>query len=368
MLFTEVLILLAATVAATFGFISVFRPLACRIGLVDQPGGRKDHKKPTALIGGAAVFIVFLLGVLMLDMPLGSWRSLFFAGTIVFIIGILDDFREIPPSSRFIAQVLASLIIVFWGNVELQTLGALLGGDPVLLGMLAVPITVLGSVGVINAANMLDGLDGLAGGLLLIFFSVLLFLAWRAGLQNEVNVLLLICGALAGFLLFNFRFTDGRPATVFMGDAGSLFLGLMVAWFLIRYTQEPYNLIRPISAVWLFGLPIMDTVAIMIRRIMRGRSPFAPDREHFHHILLAAGFKVRTAVLIILGISVLLSAVGMLGEWAGVAESVMFYSFMLLFVVYFWGMQHAWKVMKALRRVHDYTLGIQEQAEGNINV
>jgi len=146
-----------------------------------------------------------------------------------------------------------------------------------------------------------------------------------------------------------------------MGDAGSLFLGLAVTWFLIRLTQDPINLLRPITAVWMFALPIMDTVAIMSRRVMRGRSPFSPDREHFHHILLVAGFSVRSTVLIILGLSLLLSGIGLASEGAGIPESVMFYSFMLLFAAYFWGMNHAWKVMKALRRVHDAKLGKHEE-------
>ncbi len=148
--------------------------------------------------------------------------------------------------------------------------------------------------------------------------------------------------------------------TAFPADAGSLFLGLAVAWFLIRFTQDPINLLNPITAVWVFALPIMDTVAIMSRRVMRGRSPFYPDRDHFHHILLLAGFSVRTTVLIILGISLLLSGFGLAAEWAGVPETMMFYGFLILFGAYFWGMHHAWKVMKALRRVHDLGLAVAQ--------
>lgn len=364
----DMIILFSAAVILVAGFIFLFKPLAQRIGLVDQPGGRKDHKQPTPMVGGIAVFCTFLLTVLTLDMPLGHWRSFFFAGAIVFIIGMLDDIRETPPSTRFIAQIAASLIIVMWGGVELQNLGALVGGSDVMLGMLVVPFTIFCGVGVINATNMLDGLDGLAGGILLNFFGVLLFLAWSAGLAQEASILLLLCGALVGFLLFNFRFVESRPARVFMGDAGSLFLGLAVTWFLVRFTQEPYNLLRPITAVWLFALPIMDTVAIMSRRVMRGRSPFSPDREHFHHILLVAGFSVRSTVLIMLGISLLLSAIGLVGERAGVPESFMFYGFMLLFVAYFWSMDHAWKAMKVLHRVHDASLRTPKRQEMDSDV
>ncbi len=349
-------------------FISIFIPLAYRIGLVDHPGGRKDHKKPTPIVGGIAVFCTFFLAVLTLDIPLGNWRAFFFAGAIVFIIGMLDDIRETPPATRFIAQIAASLIIVLWGGVELQSLGALGSGSDVMLGLLTVPVTIFCSVGVMNATNMVDGLDGLSGSILLIFFTILMFLAWNAGSMQEARILLLLCAALIGFLVFNFRFLDSRPATAFMGDAGSLFLGLAVAWFLIRFTQDPINLLNPITAVWVFALPIMDTVAIMSRRVMRGRSPFSPDREHFHHILLLAGFSVRTTVLIILGISLLLSGFGLAAEWAGVPETMMFYGFLILFGAYFWGMHHAWKVMKALRRVHDLGLAVAQEQGIDRNV
>ncbi|WP_456405123.1 hypothetical protein [Thiolapillus sp.] len=352
----------------TTGFILLFKPLASRIGLVDRPGGRKNHGHATPLIGGVAIFCAFLLLLLTLDISLGQWRAFFLASAAVLIVGLLDDFQEIPPWSRFVAQIGASLIIVLWGGVELKNLGGLFSDHEVLLGVLAVPFSIFCSVGVINATNMLDGLDGLAGGVLLVFFSVLLVLAWRAGLNQDAGILLLLCGALVGFLLFNFRFVEARSAQVFLGDAGTLFLGLAATWFLMRFTQEPVNLLRPVTAIWLFALPLMDTVAIMIRRTLLGRSPFAPDREHFHHILLVAGFGVRTTVLIMLGISLLMAAIGLAGEWAGVPEFVMFYLFLLLFAAYFWGMHHAWKVMKALRRVHDHSPWKAGKHEGKAGV
>jgi UDP-GlcNAc:undecaprenyl-phosphate GlcNAc-1-phosphate transferase len=299
---------------------------------------------------------------------LGQWRSFFLASAVVFIIGMLDDFQETPTWVRFAAQIGASLLIVLWGGVNLESLGGLFSNQEVLLGAFVIPFSIFSSVGVINATNMLDGLDGLAGGLLLIFFGTLLGLSWHAGLVPDTKVLLLLCGSLTGFLLFNFRFTGERTASVFLGDAGSLFLGLAVTWFLIRFTQEPLNVLRPITAIWLFALPIMDTVAIMTRRMMLGRSPFSPDREHFHHILRVAGYSARATVFIILGISLLTTAIGLLGEWAGVPEFVMFYGFLLLFAIYFRGMQHAWKVMKALRRVRKHQVSSVSQQGDSASV
>ncbi len=348
------IIVFSVAVAMTAGLIFLISPLACRIGLVDHPGGRKQHQRVTPLAGGIAVFCAFMLLVLTLDVPLGHWRAFFLASALIFIIGLLDDFQETPPSARFVAQAGAAFIIVLWGDARLENLGFLFNGSwEVTLGWMAVPFSIFCVVGIINATNMMDGLDGLSGGVLLILFLALLLVTVQGGRLEDALILAVICGALAGFLLFNFRFRENRPALVFLGDSGALFLGLAAAWFLVQLAQEPRALLRPMTAVWLFGLPIMDTVAIMVRRIRLGRSPFSPDREHFHHILLLAGFSVRSTVLIMLGLSLVLTMIGLGGQWLGIPEAYMFYGFLLLFTMYFRGINRAWKLMKALRRVHD---------------
>ena len=331
----------------------LMRPLASRIGLVDRPGGRKAHDRPTPLVGGLAVFLTFVLGVLWFGVEPDHWWPLAVAGALLVLVGLIDDLRELSAGHRFLAQIAAAVVIFEYGRCGLTELGMLVDDERIELGSLALPFTVFCVVGVINATNMLDGLDGLAGGLMLTFFGILYLLASQAGLVQDSLVLLVICAALAGFLVLNFRFREQRPARIFMGDAGSLFLGLAASWFLMRFTQPPVDLISPITAVWLFALPLLDTVSIMIRRVMRGRSPFAPDRQHFHHILLLAGFSVRTTVLIMLGLSLLLAGVGLYGEYAGVPQFVMFYLFLGLFALYFWGMLRAWKVMKVLHRLHE---------------
>jgi UDP-GlcNAc:undecaprenyl-phosphate GlcNAc-1-phosphate transferase len=138
-----------------------------------------------------------------------------------------------------------------------------------------------------------------------------------------------------------------------MGDAGSMFLGLVVAWFVIRLSQKPLELIQPATALWLFALPLLDTVAIMVRRIAKGRSPFAADREHFHHILLLAGFSVGQAVLTMHVIAALCLGVGLLAVHFDFSEALLFYGFVALFGLYYAGMMHAWKVMRALRSARD---------------
>lgn len=347
-------LILFVLVAVSTAFLALLlRPLAVRAGLVDRPGGRKAHEKATPLVGGLAVFLVFLAGVQVAGAELASWWPLALGGGLLVAIGLLDDFRTLSAGKRFLVQIIAAVILYQYGHTGLRDLGELVGGETLDLGLLSLPFTVFCVVGIVNATNMLDGLDGLAGGMLLVFFALLGLLAHGAGLVEDFRMLLVICAALGGFLALNFRWRDDRPARIFMGDAGSLFLGLVAAWFLMRFSQQPTELFHPITAVWLFALPIMDTVSIMVRRVMRGRSPFAPDREHFHHILLLAGFKVRTTVLVMLFLSLLLAGVGLYGEYRGVPQYVMFYLFLGLFGLYFWGVLHAWKVMKALHRLHD---------------
>ncbi len=330
----------------------LLQPVARRVGLMDHPGGRKAHRRATPLVGGVAAFLVFLLSFQLFHVPYHYWLPLAWAGAVVFAVGLIDDIHDISPGTRFLAQIVAAMLVYYVGDVGLQSLGNLQDSGDIQLGILAVPFTVFCTLGVINATNMIDGLDGLAGGTLLIFFGIFYSLAVEEGFAQDAQVLLVLCATLAGFLLLNFRFRTGGSARVFMGDAGTLFFGLAAAWYLMRFTQEPYNIIRPITAVWIFGLPLMDTVTIMTRRVIAGRSPFAPDREHLHHLLRMLGFDVRSTVLSILGAGTLLASGGLYGEKYEVPEWIMFYGFLALFAAYFVGMHQAWKRINATQAIH----------------
>lgn len=208
-------------------------------------------------------------------------------------------------------------------------------------------------VGIINAFNMADGTDGLAGGLSLVAALWLTVVALLSGGYSETGMLLLLLTAvIMGFLCFNMRNPWRRRAVVFMGDAGSTMLGFLLAWFAIELSQGAQPAISPIAAVWILGLPLLDTVCIMLRRILKGRSPLAADREHLHHILLLAGYFDARTVAILLMISAGLGAVGVTGSLMAVPEVVMFYAFVGLFGLYFFAMSHAWKLMKAIKHAH----------------
>ncbi|MGV6826750.1 MAG: hypothetical protein ACWA5Q_07215, partial [bacterium] len=169
----------------------------------------------------------------------------------------------------------------------------------------------------------------------LMVFLVLAVLTANAGLLPEAQLLLICFAVVLAFLLFNFRFVEGRHAKTFLGDAGSLFLGLTATWFIIKFSQGPDALFRPITGVWLLGLPIIDTLAIMTRRVLRGHSPFSPDREHFHHVLIANGFSVRMSVMLMLLFGGFFMLLGLLGETTAVPEWIMFYGFIAMFSVYY---------------------------------
>jgi len=336
--------------AATFLFLFALRPVAYRIGLLDVPGGRKLHGSAVPLVGGVAMYGGFLVGVAVLTDLAVSWLAVAGAAGLLVALGFADDLVELPFGLRLFAQVVALWLIAYSGAARLDTLGNLLGPWELTLGAWAIPFTVFAGVGVINAFNMVDGLDGLASGVGVVVFSVSAALALSGGRVTDLHVALLMLAVVTVFFLINFRVGGALWGRVFMGDAGSLFIGLVIACLLMRLSQGPAAVIEPVTAIWIFALPLIDTLSLMVRRVRHGRSPFAADRSHLHHVLQRAGFSDRQVVYLMVGASVLLAAAGVVMQWAGVPEFVRFYLFVLLFLAYLTAMFRAWRLEKALRR------------------
>jgi UDP-GlcNAc:undecaprenyl-phosphate GlcNAc-1-phosphate transferase len=221
------------------------------------------------------------------------------AGTLV-AFGLVDDFRELSPKVKFAGQILAALIAVLYGGITIRSLGSLLPDGMLLPEWLAVTLTVFIIVGVTNAINLADGLDGLAGGISLLMFAGIGYLAYLAGNATIGLICLAIGGALFGFLRFN-----THPATIFMGDSGSQFLGFSVITLGIALTQGT-RAYSPLLPLLLVGFPVLDTLTVMITRIIQGRSPFVADKNHFHHHLLQLGFRHPESVLLIYVLQTLL--------------------------------------------------------------
>jgi UDP-GlcNAc:undecaprenyl-phosphate GlcNAc-1-phosphate transferase len=332
----------------TVAVLLILIPVARRLGLVDWPGGRKCHEGPVPLIGGIAMFWGFLFAVLTLDVPLAGLRGLLEGTALLVFVGLLDDLHELSSRARFLAQIGAALMMVYLGDVRLSDLGHLTSGGAFTLGAWEVPFTVFATVGVINAVNLTDGLDGLAGTLTLVALGALASLASAAGRTTDAVVLLGLVGAVLAFLALNLRLARLR-ALVFMGDAGSMFLGFAVAWFCISLSQGSRAAMSPVTALWIFALPLFDTVSLMLRRMLGGRSPFSADRDHLHYILLAAGCSVNQSVAAIGAAALTLAGIGVAGHYLRVPESLMFLSLMGLFVLYFWGVMYARRAMRVVQ-------------------
>lgn len=347
-----------ASVATAFALsvfmVFVLRPAAVHLGLVDAPCVRKRHTGVIPLVGGLAIYLTLL--AMWLAFPFwraqnGTW--LVALGLPLLLVGLADDRWELSASKRLLIEVVCSLIAILYCGIRIDNIGSLLPGLGGTLVLLAVPLSVVGMVGAINAINMTDGVDGLAGGLATLTFGALAFMAYPSHLDVSLQ-LTSIVATLFGFLVFNSRFFGRKRAAIFLGDGGAIFLGFAIVWYLILLSQGPDAVITPVSALWLFAVPLIDTVTIMTRRMLRGHSPFAADREHLHHILLLAGFGATRTVMIILAAQFLFILVGIASIRLHVPDWITFVSFMALAFAYYFTMHHAWKTMKKIKSFREW--------------
>lgn len=320
------------------GLIALLIRPARAWGWVDRPTTRKHHRTPVPLVGGVAMGVAYGLSVLMLpEKPYGC-LELLIAVVLLALVGLYDDLRAVRPAFRFIFQIGAVLVMALGGEIVLGNLGDLFGlGEVALTGSVAFLFTLFCVVGVINALNMSDGLDGLAGGLALIAAGWLIVLVQSAPSLQRGNsdALLILVMVIAGFLCFNLRHPWRARASVFMGDAGSTMLGFVLAWFLVHLSQGPAAVMVPMTAVWILAVPLLDTVAVMIRRIRAGHSPFAADRQHLHHLLLGLGLSDGQTTALLLAVAAVTGAVGIVAHHLAVPEYLQFYAFLALFGAYY---------------------------------
>lgn len=319
----------------TFACIWLLKPLALRLGLVDSPHGRKQHEGHIPLIGGIAILLGFLSALLALPLSLANYRS-FAAGCVLLVfVGILDDFHELSARSRLIAQIIAALFMTAWGGVILSDLGNLIFIKDIVLNNWALPITVIGVVGIINAVNMTDGVDGLAGTLTLVEMCFLAYLAMHAQNFLAFHILIIMMASIAAFLCFNLRILGRQNALIFMGDAGSMLLGFVLAWFLVELSQGINHAATPVTMLWIMAVPLLDIGGVMFRRLQKRRSLFSPDREHMHHLLQEFNFSSSQIVMIMGGLSLIFGLIGIIANYQGIAEGYMFVGFIVLFIVYY---------------------------------
>ena len=333
--------LLSLLVASITTFVGIYllRPFSISIDLVDRPNNRKPHAGSVPLIGGIAMYIGIVVSILAAQIDLNQFNYFLLASLIIVMVGVLDDHHNISVSLRIFFQVLAAIIIVTVGNVIIGSFGNLLGNGDIILNEWAYFTTILAIITGMNAVNMTDGIHGLAGGNSLITFLAIVFLAKDSVTHVSLLISLLFCAVLPVFLIHNLCLGVSKSKRVFMGDAGSLFIGLAIAWLLIDLSQGVNRAFAPVTVLWLFAMPLIEMVSAILRRLTSGKSPFKPDAEHTHHILIRLGIREKYTLVIMLLASLLMAVIGILGELYGVAERVMFFGFILVFGIYFFSYQ-----------------------------
>ncbi|MFC3150296.1 UDP-N-acetylglucosamine--undecaprenyl-phosphate N-acetylglucosaminephosphotransferase [Litoribrevibacter euphylliae] len=304
--------------AATCFFIYLYKPLAIKGGLVDIPNKRKQHTGNIPLIGGLSIYSAYL-GISLITGELSPTQVTFLTCSLIMIIlGAVDDYKDLSFKLRLVIQAAIALIMVYVGGVKIDTLGNLFHSGEIELGKISAVFTVIAVIGCINAFNMMDGIDGLCSGVTITtLMAIVLFNSSSTPLTINVTALIL---CLLAYIIFNLQLLGKRIPKIFMGDAGSMFIGFSVVWLLAETTQNSSQT-PPVMAIWIIGIPLMDMGAIMIRRTKKGQSPFKPDRNHLHHILMRYGYNARETLVIILGLCLTVITTGyvlmklQLSEW-----------------------------------------------------
>ena len=283
----------------------LMKKIANHIGAVDVPrteeGHRHIHKKITPKLGALGIFLAFLLGYMLFGEQSIRMNSILIGSFIVILTGIIDDIRPIKASYKLVGHLVAAMVIVFYGRILLNNITAF--GFVFDFGILAYPITILFIVACTNIINLIDGLDGLSGGICAIFFITIAIIGFYQGRAGSLVMILtlIMLGSTLGFLLHNFY-----PAKIFAGDCVT-FLGFIIAVITLLEFKGP-ALISFFVPVTILGIPILDTLFAIIRRLLKGEPPFKADRQHLHHQLLGMNFSQRTTVLIIYAIDILFAA------------------------------------------------------------
>lgn len=326
------------TILFTFVAFLVLYPLAKHFNWLDKPCSRKQHDGAVPLIGGIGIFIGVMSTIFfMANINTLELRLFVTAGALMVFIGVLDDKYDLSVRLRIISQILAASVIIFGGGVYITDLGPLLADWPAVnLGTMGIPFTYLAVLAAMNAYNMVDGIDGLLGALGAVTFASIALLTCINGQALPCLVSSVMLAALIPFLISNLQLFGCRK--IFMGDAGSMFIGLSIVWLLTMSTQSNVagdNVFRPVVALWFVAVPILDMLAIIVRRLYKGRSPFKPDRDHQHHLYMRVGLSPTATLAIIVLKAVAFAAVGILGELFAVPTTTLVLLFLAATTVYF---------------------------------
>ena len=336
---------LIISIMASLAINSVLRNFAKEKKLlVDIPDrSRKFHKRATPLTGGIGILLAVIISTeIYLDMnnlkgymPEFS-QKLYVASIPLLLIFLIDDFKNLRPFHRLIIQVTLSLYVILSTDIYLSDLGNLFGFGEIKLGILSIPFTIFCVVGIMNAFNMIDGINGLCSGSAMV---ALLFIGFYSGLMYD-SVLIIIIGSMIGFLIFNLRFF-GKKRGVFLGDSGSNLIGFWVAWCAVYSSQNSIYQVEAITMLWFVSIPLLDCIGLIFSRFIRGISIASPGRDHIHHKLLI-NYSTEGTLGIILLISICSGFLGIILEnnfdtWV---STFMFFLFSSFYYIYAYGLKN----------------------------
>lgn len=316
-------IIAAFAVAAvlSYFFTPPVKNFAHKVGAIDVPkDARRMHKKPIPRLGGLAIYGGFLCSILIFGQLDETMLCVLLGAAIIVALGIFDDVLALGAKLKFVVQIVAAAIPVCIGDLQIglfTNLNPLSDTPFVHLGILAVPVTIIWIVGITNAVNLIDGLDGLAVGVSSIAAITMLAVALLTGNMPIAITMAALAGACIGFMPYNLN-----PAKIFMGDTGSIFLGYMLATVSIMGLFKFYAVISFAVPFLILGLPIFDTANAIIRRVAAGRSPMSPDRGHVHHKLIDMGFNQKQAVAILYAISATLGLTAVVLTSSGEVKAI----------------------------------------------
>lgn len=343
----------ALSFMVTVAFCLLLRPVAPFLNLTDRPGGRKRHRGVVPVIGGMAMFFGILTGSVIVGAGGPAFVGALFSLFLLVLVGVFDDSSSVPPGVRLMIQTATIVVMVFSARLMLHSLGDPFGFGEIFLGPFALLGTLMVGLTVINSYNLVDGADGLAGTLVVIPLVTVTVLGAANHAPAALSAIVLSC--VLAYLVFNFPVRANRRIRTFMGDAGSTMLGFVVFWEVLRVSQGEGALITPVAGLWLASIPVYDSLTCFVLRIRKGRSPFAPGRDHFHHELRRGGFSGRQKLAILGGLQAIYSVVGVGGSLAGVPDFILFGAWSVLGLTQRWvikriSISHRSYLLSKLRR------------------
>ena len=329
-------VIFALSFISSLILVPVVRWIGVKLGKIDQPRKDRWHERPIPTLGGTGIFLAFISGLvasLIWNSADGNreWGLLIGSG-IVFCLGLIDDFKPLSPPTKLIGQILAAAVVIFLGYTTNFFTPRI--PNTILAQVPNIILTFVWLVGITNAVNLLDNMDGLAGGIATITAAILALLFWRSGNISSMVLAMALCGSTLGFLVFNFP-----PAKIFMGDSGSQFLGFSLAVLAIARQPQASNVFAVLGVpTLLFLLPILDTTFVTITRLLQGRSPAQGGRDHTSHRLVAFGLSERQALVILYGVALIAGILGILIEtldyWLSLLLVPLLVIFLALFAAY----------------------------------